>query len=75
MRFTFRSYLQNKLKVSTDQKENENILAVGKIQIFFDFIIPNKLLTLIKENYEKLGVALKTYWNLMEKSTKFNESI
>ena len=48
MRFTFRSYLQNNLKVSTDQKENENILAVGKIQIFFDFIIPNKLLTLWK---------------------------
>ncbi|CAD8130151.1 unnamed protein product [Paramecium sonneborni] len=56
--FTFQSYLQIKLKIgSIEPQKDENIL-IGKILTFFDFIISNKLLGLIKENYEKLGVSL-----------------
>ncbi|CAD8129994.1 unnamed protein product [Paramecium sonneborni] len=74
--FTFRSYVQNKLKViNIEPQKNENIIVIGQIQQFFDFIISNKLLNVIKERYEKLAVVNETSRNLMENNTKFNERI
>ncbi|CAD8103770.1 unnamed protein product [Paramecium sonneborni] len=76
IQFTFCSYLQYKLKVgSIEPQKNENIFAMSQIQTFFDFIISNKLLTLIKENYENLGIVIKSYRNFMKNDIQFNERI
>ncbi|CAD8104196.1 unnamed protein product [Paramecium sonneborni] len=74
--FTFCSYLQCKLKVGcTEFYKNDNILVVSQIQTFFHFIISNKLLTLFNENYEKLGLVIKSYQNLMKHNIQFNKKI
>ncbi|CAD8118449.1 unnamed protein product [Paramecium primaurelia] len=65
--FTFGSYLQFKLGSMDLQKKNVNPQTICKIQQFFDFIISNKLLVLIQDNDERLGVIVKNYKKFFEK--------
>ena len=37
-------------------------------------MISKELISLFRENYEKLGIVDKTYENLMKNSTMFNET-
>ncbi|CAD8129617.1 unnamed protein product [Paramecium sonneborni] len=74
--FTFRSYLTNNLIVNNIQSQkNKIILSINLIQKFFDLLISNKLLLLIKENYEKLGEVFETYRNCIENNTNADQRI
>ncbi|CAK64893.1 unnamed protein product (macronuclear) [Paramecium tetraurelia] len=74
--FTFGSYLKCQLNVgSQEPQKNQNILAIENIKKFLGFIIPNKLLSKMKKNYENLGVVVKIYRNCMKDTRQYNERI
>ncbi|CAD8102606.1 unnamed protein product [Paramecium primaurelia] len=68
--FTFGFYLKLELE-SIEIQENLTFSAVYKIKQFFDFIISNKLIALIQENDERLGVVVKNYKNFIQKNQYF----
>ncbi|CAK86295.1 unnamed protein product (macronuclear) [Paramecium tetraurelia] len=73
--FTFGSYLNSKLAIELKEiKKNEIIFAIKNIKRFLGFMIPNKLLTLIKQNDEKLEEIIKMFRNFT-KDKLYNESM
>ncbi|CAD8105018.1 unnamed protein product [Paramecium primaurelia] len=72
--FTFGSYLKCKLG-SMEPQKNVNTQTICKIQQFFDFIISKKLLALIKENDERLGVIVKNQKFFFERNMYFDITI
>ncbi|CAK70857.1 unnamed protein product (macronuclear) [Paramecium tetraurelia] len=71
--FTFGSYLKLKLGSIEPQKDEQKTIC--KIQQFLDFIISNKLLALIQENYERLGIIVKDFLNFIKQNMYFDAKI
>ncbi|CAD8113595.1 unnamed protein product [Paramecium primaurelia] len=58
--FTISSYLKCKLDLfRKDSQKNEKILTIEKMKMLLSFIIPTKLINLIKQNNENLGEVIK----------------
>ncbi|CAD8209585.1 unnamed protein product [Paramecium octaurelia] len=72
--YTFGSYLKSKLVIEGKElQRNELIFAINKINNFLGFMISNKLLSLSKQNDEKLEDVRKIFSNFM-KVKQYNES-
>ncbi|CAD8117148.1 unnamed protein product [Paramecium primaurelia] len=58
--YTIRSYLKSKLDLfRKDYQKNEKILTIEKMKMLLSFIIPTKLINLIKQNNVNLGEVIK----------------
>ncbi|CAD8135690.1 unnamed protein product [Paramecium octaurelia] len=72
--YTFGSYLKNSLFIEGKQlQKNEIICAINNIKTFQGFLVSNKLLTLTKQNDEKLEEVIKILRNFM-KNKQYNKS-
>ncbi|CAD8198801.1 unnamed protein product [Paramecium octaurelia] len=72
--FTFGSYLKSKLFIEGNElQKNEIKFAINNINKFLGIMISNKLLTLTKQNEEKLEEVIKIFSNFM-KDKHYNES-
>ncbi|CAK92961.1 unnamed protein product, partial (macronuclear) [Paramecium tetraurelia] len=72
--FSLGSYLKCKLEIGEEFQRNEDILAINNIQSFLGFLISNQLLTLIKQNDEKLEEVIKMCRNIRN-DKQYNESV